>query len=117
MGARGSMAINEQPRPFTPSRNEHSAFASFVKDLHGHPLTDEQWDAFDTEQLIGRPVEIVVVHELVNGKTYANIKLIMPDKSDAPLKPSGRFVRIKERDGFGAGPKQAMQPLDEDDPL
>ena len=47
----------------------------------------------------------MVVHEHVDGETYANIKLIMPDRSAEPLKPSGKFVRAKDRqkDGNGGG--------------
>jgi hypothetical protein len=87
-------------KPFTPSSHERSAFASFMKDWYGHTLTKEDWDRLDTEELVGRAAEIVVVHEHVDGERYANIKLIMPDRSGNALKPSGKFVRAKDR---GAG--------------
>ncbi len=86
-------------KPFTPSSHERSAFASFMKDWFGHPLTKEDWNKLDTEELVGRPAEIVVIHEHVDGETYANIKLIMPDRSANALKPSGKFVRAKDRNG------------------
>src|SRR5579859_3395061 len=86
-------------KPFTPSSHERSAFASFMKDWFGRPLAKEDWDKLDTEELVGRAAEIVVVHEHVDGETYANIKLIMPDRSGDALKPSGRFVRAKDRQG------------------
>jgi hypothetical protein len=87
-------------KPFTPSRHERSALASFLKDwAGGQPMANEDWDGFDTEDLIGRSAEIVVIHEHVDGETYANIKLIMPDRSGNPLKPSGKFVRQKDRPG------------------
>ena len=91
-------------KPFTPSSHERSAFASFMKDWFGRPLAKEDWDKLDTEELVGRAAEIVVVHEHVDGETYANIKLIMPDRSSNALKPSGKFVRAKDRqkDGNGA---------------
>ncbi len=86
-------------KPFTPSSHERSAFASFMKDWYGHALTKEDWDKLDTEELVGRAAEIVIVHEHVDGETYANIKLIMPDRSSDALKPSGKFVRAKDRNG------------------
>jgi hypothetical protein len=89
-------------KPFTPSSHERSAFSSFMKDWFGRPLTKEDWDKLDTEELVGRAAEIVVVHEHVDGETYANIKLIMPDRSADALKPSGKFVRAKDRQGAGA---------------
>ena len=104
-------------KPMLPSSHERSAFAQFIKDWFGKALTKEEWEQFDTEQLIGRPAEIVVIHEHVNGETYANIKLIMPDKSGNTMKLSGKFVRAKDRppkDGAGAGQqggyRRAEQP-------
>jgi len=105
-------------KPFTPSSHERSAFASFMKDWFGRPLTKEDWDKLDTEELIGRAAEIVVVHEHVDGETYANIKLIMPDRSGNALKPSGKFVRAKDRtsqsatskDGSAGGYRRMEQP-------
>jgi hypothetical protein len=93
-------------KPFTPSSHERSAFAAFMKDWFGRPLTKEDWDKLDTEDLVGRAAEIVVVHEHVDGETYANIKLIMPDRSSDVLKPSGKFVRVKDRQA-GPGPNVA----------
>jgi hypothetical protein len=90
-------------KPFTPSSHERSAFASFMKDWFGRPLTKEDWENLDTEDRVGCPAEIVVVHEHVNGEIYANIKLIMPDRSGDPLKPSGKFVRAKDRQKEGNG--------------
>ncbi len=104
-------------KPFTPSSHERSAFASFMKDWFGRPLTKEDWDKLDTEELVGRAAEIVVVHEHVDGETYANIKLIMPDRSGNALKPSGKFVRAKDRqgtsvpaNGAGGGYRRMEQP-------
>ena len=38
-----------------------------------------------------------MVHSEYNGTTYANIGLIRADKSGEPLKPSGKYVRQKDR--------------------
>lgn len=103
-------------KPFTPSSHERSAFATFIKDWFGRMPTKEEWAKFDTEDLIGRPAEIVVIHEHVDGETYANIKLIMPDNSGNPLKPSGKFVRAKDRppkETNGGGYRRAEQPADD----
>lgn len=53
---------------------------------------------FDTEGLIGRSNELVIVKETNGGKTYANIKAIMPLPAGAvpPPIPQG-FVRAKDR--------------------
>jgi hypothetical protein len=97
-------------KPFTPSNHERSAFASLMKDWNGRPLTREEWEKFDTEDLIGRAAEITVVHEHVEGEVYANLKLIGPDRSDNPLKPSGKFIRAKDRSAKTSTYQQVQQP-------
>lgn len=46
---------------------------------------------------MGRAAHITVIHEHSDGEIYANIALIQPDKSAQPPKPSGKFVRMKDR--------------------
>ena len=90
--------------PFTPSYHENSALRPFLRKWMGRELTPDEIKDFDTEQLLGRPAHITVIHEHSDGEVYANIALIQPDKSAEPLKPSGKFVRMKDRppkDGNG----------------
>lgn len=99
-------------RPFTPSLNEKANFRKFLRQWFGRDLTAQELQEFDTESLIGRPAFLVVIHEEgSNGETYANITAITPHKDahGEPLKPSGTFVRKKDRkekpqsDAQGAG--------------
>lgn len=84
-------------RGFTPSLHEKAALRAFLKQWFGRDLTSAEQNEFDTESLIGRPARVSVVHNDYNGTTYANIGLIRPDKSGEPLKPSGKYVRQKDR--------------------
>ena len=84
-------------RSFTPSLHEKAALRAFLKQWFGRDLTTAEQNEFDTEALIGRPARVSVVHNEYNGQTYANIGLIRPDKSGDPLKPSGKYVRQKDR--------------------
>ena len=94
--------------PFTPSYHENSALRPFLKKWMGRELTAGETQAFDTEEMLGRPAHITVIHEHGEGEIYANIALIQPDKSAAPLKPSGKFVRMKDRPPKdGAGTQQS----------
>ena len=104
-------------RPFTPTLGEKSSFRKFARGVLGRDLTREELAGFDTETLIGRPVEIIVVHEHKDGETFANILACTPDRSAEPLKPSGKYVRVKDRppkDVAGAGQqggyRRAEQP-------
>lgn len=84
-------------RGFTPSLHEKAALRAFLKQWFGRDLTTAEQAEFDTESLIGRPARVSVVHSEYNGTTYANIGLIRPDKSGEPLKPTGKYVRQKDR--------------------
>lgn len=93
-------------RNFTPTLNEKANLRKFVRGWFGRELTKQELDDFDTESLIGKSAQIVVVHEHKDGETYANIVACTPDKATEPLKPSGKYVRVKDRppkDGAGAG--------------
>jgi hypothetical protein len=86
---------------FTPSLNEKSSFRKFLKSAFGRDVAETDADAngdLDVDGLlIGHGVQMLVVHEESDGKVYANIQAIVPDKSGNPLKPSGKFVRKKDR--------------------
>ena len=88
---------------FTPSLNEKANFRKFLRAWFGRDLMESEMAEFDTETLIGKPAQLVVVHEHKDGQVYANIAACTPDKSGAPLKPSGKFTRRKDRQGADAG--------------
>jgi hypothetical protein len=88
---------------FTPSLNEKANFRKFLRSWFGRDLMESEMAEFDTETLIGKPAQLVVVHEHKEGEVYANIAACTPDKSGAPLKASGKFIRRKDRQGSEAG--------------
>jgi hypothetical protein len=92
--------------PFTPSYHENSALRPFLRKWMGRELSPEETKTFDTEEMLGKAAHITVIHEHSEGEVYANIALIQPDKSAQPPKPSGKFVRMKDRQA-GPGPNAA----------
>jgi hypothetical protein len=99
---------------FTPSTNEKANFRKFVHGWFGRDLTRAELEDFDTECLIGKPAQLVVVQEHKDGETYANIVSCTPDKSGEPLKPSGKYVRVKDRPPKdGGGYRRAEQPAND----
>lgn len=63
-------------------------------------------DAFDTEQLIGLPVRLIVDHKRDSKdatKTYANVTYLRRDKTADPMQPSGDYVRKKDRTENSSG--------------
>jgi len=104
-------------RNFTPTLNEKSSFRKFLKSWFGRDLTATELAEFDTETLIGKPAQLVVVHEHKDNEVYANIAACTPDKSGNSLKPSGKFIRAKDRQngngtdaGNGSGYRRMEQP-------
>ena len=88
---------------FTPTLNEKSNLRKFVRSLFGRDLTKAELEDFDTEALLGKGAQLVVVHEFKDGETYANIAACTPDKSGSPLKVSGKYVRVKDRPATASG--------------
>jgi hypothetical protein len=105
-------------RNFTPTLNEKASLRKFLRGWFGRDLTATELAEFDTETLIGKPAQLVVVHEHKENEVYANIAACTPDKSGNPLKPSGKFVRAKDRQdasasaagGTSGGYRRAEQP-------
>ncbi len=99
-------------RNFTPTLNEKSALRKFLRGWFGRDLTATELGDFDTETLLGKPAQLVIVHEHKENEVYANIAACTPDKSGNPLKPSGQFIRAKDRpakDVPGGTPQGAGQ--------
>jgi hypothetical protein len=46
---------------------------------------------------VGRPAQLVVVHEHKEKETYANIAACTPDRTNDPLGATGKYVRMKDR--------------------
>lgn len=91
-------------RGFTPSLNEKANFRKFLRQWFGRDLTAAEEAEFDTEALIGKAAQVVIMHEHAdNGETYAN--LVACTKHDAkngePLAPSGKFIRKKDKQEKG----------------
>jgi hypothetical protein len=104
-------------RNFTPTLNEKSNFRKFLRGMYGRDLTKQEMEDFDTEMLIGRPAQLVVVHEHKDDEVYSNIAACTPDRSGEPLKASETFTRAKDRQakdapsgGSHGGYRRAEQP-------
>ena len=93
-------------RNFTPTLNEKSNFRKFLRGWFGRDLTEAELQAFETDSLIGKAAQVVVVHEFRENETYANIAACTPLRGEA-LKPTGKYIRVQDRKpedgGKGAG--------------
>lgn len=88
---------------YTPSLHEKASLRKDLRKILDRDLTPaEQKDGIELEDLMGLPVQILVSNETNNGKTYARIAHIQPDKSGSPHIASGTFRRERDREGAGS---------------
>lgn len=94
-------------RGYTPSLNEKAALRKDLKKIMGRDLTSAELGEFDLEALIGFGVKLIIQHEHKDDKTYANISFMAPDRDKTTLKPSGKYIRIRDREATGETVKAA----------
>lgn len=105
---------------FTASLSEKANLRKFLESWRGRAFTKEELAGFDTEQLIGAPAVVQVVHAEKGDKTYANINSVMKLMKGLPkLSPSGSYIRVRDRTpeptGNGAPPDDGAPFQDDDD--
>lgn len=85
---------------FTKSLHKKSGLTKFLK-----ALKINSPDSFDTDELIGLKLQIVVEHNVSDGKTYANVQSYLP----VTRKATAAKPPVK------AAPVKAAAPVDADD--
>lgn len=104
-------------RPFTASKmysvslHEKSSLHKDLKSWRGKAFTAEELLGFDVEKVIGAQCQLVITHEDKDGITYGNITAIMRADKKKSLKPSGDYIRWKDRPEQKSA--QAARPSDE----
>jgi len=94
--------------PIALTTGRKSNLRKFIVQWFGEDVASVDFAKLDTEILIGRPAEILVGHEKKESVTYAKILACVPYEGEEPLKPSGTYVREKDRtDKGGHGPAAA----------
>lgn len=90
-------------RGYSPSLHVKSNTRKDLKKILGRELTAQELEEFDSEDLIGLGVKLMVehAHSQDGSQTYANIAMIRAD--DKPLKPSGKYVRVQDREQKDGG--------------
>jgi hypothetical protein len=103
-------------RQFTVSLSEKASIRAFLEAWRGKPFTAVELKGFDTETLIGVAALIQIIHTERNGKTYDNINSIMlPPRGTPWPKPSGEYIRVKDRVTEAGAPHDDAPPHDDDD--
>ena len=80
-------------RGYTPSLNEKATLRKDIIKITGVAPGEK----FDTESLIGKPVKLIIEHKHDGDETYANITYLKQDSAPDALKPSGKYVRQRDK--------------------
>lgn len=78
---------------YTPSLNEKATLRKDIIKITGQTPTEK----FDTESLIGKPVKLIIEHKHDGDETYANITYLKQDTASDALKPSGKYIRQRDK--------------------
>ena len=81
-----------------------------LESWRGRKFTEEEAAEFDLEKLIGSNCQLMIIHNIKDGNTYANVASIV--KAPAAL---GKllpldYTRMKDRDGYVAPPAEEEAP-------
>lgn len=93
-------------RPFTVSQrytaslHKQSTLFSHLTSWRGRPFTKDEMREFEMDNVIGASCQLLVKHTDRDGIIYANVTDVLPAK--APIKASGKHVRMKDRPGYKA---------------
>jgi hypothetical protein len=83
-------------KQYTASMHEKATLAKDLKSWRGRAFTPEELKGFDVERIVGAPCQLVIVHNEHDGAVYANVQNIMK-AGELKLRPSGNYVRVKDR--------------------
>jgi hypothetical protein len=90
----------------------------FLESWRGKKFTDEELKGFDVEALIGANAQLAVVHNVNDGKTFANIASVMkPARGMEKLNISPGYIRVKDREPAANGHADEPSPADDDIPF
>jgi len=79
---------------FSPVLGDRSNFQKDALKIFG---LNKLPDRFDTDDLIGKSVKLIIEHKNEEGIIYANMTWLGPDKDADGMKPSGKYVRQRDK--------------------
>jgi|2_EtaG_2_1085320.scaffolds.fasta_scaffold00320_3 hypothetical protein len=84
-------------KKFTASIHERATLRIFMERWRGRPFTAAEKQAFETENLVGVPCQLNIVHRDFGSGPRQLVDFAIREDG-AALKPSGKYVRNKDRE-------------------
>lgn len=96
---------------YTNSTHKKATLRLHIQSWAGKSFTDEAFEKFDIERLIGVCCQIQIVHNASSGgDVYANIQAIVPAPKNRPVLKIRNYIRVKDRPGYRAPTHLDDQP-------
>ena len=86
---------------YTKSLGLNSPLRTMLCSWLGGEMSEQELDDIDTDDLIGRPAQVLVVSYVKDGESRVYVKEVRKPLEDKQLKPSGEFIQMKDRDEGG----------------
>ena len=96
-GGKPMMAAKSYTKSLAPNSNLRAMLRSWL----GREMSEQELNNFDTDDLIGRPAQVLVVSYVKDGESRVYVKEVRKPLEDKQLKPSGEFIQMKDRDESG----------------
>ena len=84
---------------YTVSLHEKANLRKALESWRGKKFTDEELKGFDLKKLLGVPCQIQVLHNVKDGKTYANVGAIIKAPQGKKIAPENPLTFFSFEDG------------------
>lgn len=109
-------------RRFTLSLGARATLKKFLETWRSKKFSEEEIKGFDVEKLLGASCQLQIQHFHPDDGSgpYANVEAVLPlAKGQAKLAPSGKYVRLQDRDydDKGSSSRPPVENPDDDLPF
>ena len=88
-------------KSYTKSLGLNSPLRTMLCSWLGGEMSEQELNNFDTDDLIGRPAQVLVTSYKKHGESRVYVEEVRKPLEDKQLKPSGEFIQMKDRDESG----------------
>ena len=89
-----------QAQKYTVSLGEKANLYKMLKVWRGKDFNADELAAFDLENIVGKPCQLVIVHTEKEGKIYGNVQTVLRADPKNILTSSNKYKRVKDREGY-----------------
>ena len=97
-------------KSYTKSLAPNSPLRTMLRSWLGREMSEQELDDIDTDDLIGRPAQVLVTSYKKHGESRVYVEEVRKPLEDRQLQPSGEFIQMKDRDSYEP-PGHSAEPM------